>query len=150
MTGVESIPLAYYGLLGSGLFIATIFVFTRLLAGDGPALLSAVIVALLPANLEMLSWSGYSNIFALALVPIAGWALLKLRTSLSAAPVDQSVFLPPVRERSLRRSPASGGGVVLTTISLVVLLWRCPISGRHLPHRWRSGPWPSTLLALFV
>ena len=79
MTGLESIPLAYYSLLGSGLLIATVFVFARLLGGNGPALLAALIVALLPANLEMLSWSGYSNIFALAVIPVAGWALVKLR-----------------------------------------------------------------------
>jgi len=78
-TGLTSFPLAYYSLLGSGLLIATVFVFTRLLADNGPALLAALIVALLPANLEMLSWSGYSNIFALALIPIVGWALLKAR-----------------------------------------------------------------------
>ena len=59
--------------------------FSRILAGDGPALLAALIVALLPANLEMLSWSGYSNIFALALIPLAGWALLKSRASRLAA-----------------------------------------------------------------
>ncbi|NIV29601.1 MAG: hypothetical protein GWN58_08855, partial [Anaerolineae bacterium] len=51
ITGLTSIPLAYYSLLGSGLLIATMFVFTRLLAGHGPALLAALIVALLPANL---------------------------------------------------------------------------------------------------
>jgi len=80
MTGLQSIPLAYYALLGSGLLMATVFVFVRLLGGNGPALLAALIVALLPANLEMLSWSGYSNIFALAVIPVAGWALVKLRT----------------------------------------------------------------------
>jgi hypothetical protein len=85
VTGVDSIPLAYYALLGSGLLIATVFVLTRLLGGDGPALLAAAIVALLPANLEMLSWSGYSNIFALAVIPIAAWALIKLRASRLAA-----------------------------------------------------------------
>ncbi len=84
-TGLTSIPLAYYALLGSGLLIATVFVFARRLVGDGPALLAALIVALLPANLEMLSWSGYSNIFALALIPMAGWALLKFRASRPAA-----------------------------------------------------------------
>jgi hypothetical protein len=126
MTGVESIPLAYYGLLGSGLFIATIFVFTRLLAGDGPALLSAVIVALLPANLEMLSWSGYSNIFALALIPIAGWALLKLRTSLSAVQRESGSGPPPAGARTLAWAALAGlmvAGVVLTHhLSAVVLL----------------------------
>ncbi len=80
-TGLESIPLAYYALLGSGLLIATVFVFARAVGGDGPALLAALIVALLPANLEMLSWSGYSNIFALALIPVVGWALLRFRAS---------------------------------------------------------------------
>lgn len=84
-TGLTSIPLAYYALLGSALLIATVFVFTRLLGGDGPALLAALIVALLPANVEILSWSGYSNIFALALIPMAGWALLKSRASRLAA-----------------------------------------------------------------
>jgi hypothetical protein len=84
-TGLTSIPLAYYALLGSGLLIATVFVFTRLLGGDGPALLAALIVALLPANLEMLGWSGYSNIFALALIPMVGWALLKFRAPRLAA-----------------------------------------------------------------
>jgi hypothetical protein len=83
-TGLASIPLAYYSLLGSGLLIATVFVFARLLGGDGPALLAALVVALLPANLEILSWSGYSNIFALALIPLAAWALLKFRASRSA------------------------------------------------------------------
>jgi len=84
-TGLTSIPLAYYALLGSGLLIATVFVFTRLLGGDGPALLAALIVALLPADLEMLAWSGYSNIFALALIPMMGWALLKFRAPRLAA-----------------------------------------------------------------
>ncbi|MDP2949301.1 MAG: hypothetical protein Q8P22_07165, partial [Chloroflexota bacterium] len=80
-TGLESIPLAYYALAWSALEIVTLFVFARLLIGEKAALLAALILALLPSNLEMLAWSGYSNIFALALIPLVGWALIKFRAS---------------------------------------------------------------------
>jgi hypothetical protein len=91
MTGLESIPLTYYALILCGLEMLAIFVLARLLVGTGPALLATLILALLPSGLEMLAWSGYSNIFALALMPLAGWALLKFRASRLAAGQDGSL-----------------------------------------------------------
>jgi len=91
MTGLESIPLTYYVLILCGLEMLAIFVLARLLVGTGPALLATLILALLPSGLEMLAWSGYSNIFALALMPLAGWALLKFRASRLAAGQDGSL-----------------------------------------------------------
>jgi hypothetical protein len=126
MTGLESIPLAYYALLGSGLLIATVFVFTRLLGGDGPALLAAAIVALLPANLEMLSWSGYSNIFALAVIPVAAWALLKLRASRPAAEHQPAADSPPAEAGTLGWAALAGlmvvGVVLIHHLSAVIVL----------------------------
>jgi hypothetical protein len=83
MTGLESVPLAYYALLLSTLQIATVFVFVRLLAGNGPALLGSLFLAIMPVNLEILAWAGYSNIYALALLPLLAWALIQLRRSRS-------------------------------------------------------------------
>lgn len=78
MTGVpDYLAQAVVASLFSALMILSIFMLVKLVWGERPAFISAILVTFSVSDIIMLSWAGYPNIVALSLIPVLFYLFLQ-------------------------------------------------------------------------
>ena len=82
-TDLPPLRLPGFALVFSVVGVMGIYLLGKIIAGPGLGLAAALIYAVLPANLEILGWAGYANIYALALTPFLWWAIAAARQRFS-------------------------------------------------------------------
>src|SRR3972149_24499 len=82
-TGVPDLRLTGFALVFSSIGVVGMYLLGKVIAGSELGLIAALIYAVLPANLEILGWAGYDNIYALALTPFLWWTAARVRKDFS-------------------------------------------------------------------
>ena len=81
--GLPDLKLTGFALVFSSIGVMGMYMLGKAIAGSELGLMAALIYAVLPANLEILGWAGYANIYALALTPFFWWTVARVRSGFS-------------------------------------------------------------------